>query len=281
MGIADVPGLLPGEGPLVMGIVNVTPDSFSDGGRYLKAVDAIARGRELAAQGAAFVDVGGESTRPGAPAVAAQQELSRVLPVIEALAAEGIPVSIDTSKPAIMRAAVEAGACLVNDVCALTEPDALETIADLGVGVCLMHMQGNPCTMQQAPTYDDVTGEINAFLASRITACLAAGINRSKLLVDPGFGFGKTLEHNYTLMRELPRFHDLGVPILVGLSRKGFVRVLAQAEHEESVAQLSALLAVLAVERGARVVRVHDVEITRRFLDTWVALQLPNSGTSS
>jgi dihydropteroate synthase len=250
-----------------MGIVNVTPDSFSDGGRYDDIGDALIHARELVSQGANVIDIGGESTRPGATPISVEQELDRVLPVVEALATDGILVSIDTSKPQVMREAVHAGACLINDVCALRQPGALEAAASLKASVILMHMQGTPRTMQDDPSYKDVVMEIRSFLTRRIEACQAAGLDRSNLLVDPGFGFGKTQEHNCALLDRLGEFADCGAPLVVGISRKSFVRALARSCEPEDVKKVSALLAFLAVERGAAIVRVHDVELTKRFLD--------------
>jgi len=250
-----------------MGIVNVTPDSFSDGGRYVDVGDALIHARELVSQGADVIDIGGESTRPGAGSVSVEQELDRVLPVVEALAADGVLVSIDTSKPQVMREAVHAGALMINDVCALQQPGALETAASLKVSVILMHMLGTPRTMQDQPSYKDVVMEIRSFLTQRIEVCHAAGLDRAHLLVDPGFGFGKTREHNCALLDRLGQLTECGAPLVVGISRKSFVRALARSCELEDVKEVSALLALLAAERGAAIVRVHDVELTKRFLD--------------
>ena len=258
---------MPVKDPLIMGIVNVTPDSFSDGGRYVDISDALIHARELVSQGANVIDIGGESTRPGATPVSVGQELDRVLPVVEALAADGVFVSIDTSKPQVMREAVRAGACLINDVCALQQPGALETAASLQVSVILMHMQGSPRTMQDQPSYKDVVLEIRNFLTRRIQACHEAGLDRSNLLVDPGFGFGKTREHNLELLDRLEQFTDCGAPLVVGISRKSFVNALARSCDPGDVKEVNALLALLAVERGAAIIRVHDVGLTKRFLD--------------
>jgi dihydropteroate synthase len=253
--------------PRIAGIVNVTPDSFSDGGRFDSVDAAVAHGLALVAEGADLLDVGGESTRPGATPVEEAEELARVVPVIEALAARtDVPISVDTSKPAVMRAAVAAGAGLINDVRALRADGALEVAAALGVPVCLMHLQGEPATMQQAPHYDDVVEDVRRFLADRVLACEFAGIPRARLLVDPGFGFGKTAAHNWTLLAALPRLVELGLPILVGLSRK---RMIGEATGREVPAERalgSAVAAVLAVERGANLVRTHDVAATREAL---------------
>ncbi len=248
--------------PAVMGILNVTPDSFSDGGRFIGREAALRRVREMITEGAAIIDVGGESTRPGARAVSVDEELARVIPVIEAVRSESDnPVSIDTSKPEVMREAVAAGASLINDVRALREPGALEAAAALGVPVCLMHMRGEPRTMQQHPHYDDVVGEVLAFLEARVAACEAAGIPRSRLILDPGFGFGKTLEHNLALFRALPRFVATGLPVLVGVSRKSMIgQVLGVPVTERLAGSLA--LATLAVGFGAAIVRSHDVRET-------------------
>jgi len=249
--------------PRVMGILNVTPDSFSDGGRFLDREAALRQGRALVAEGADILDVGGESTRPGAATVSVQEELDRVIPVIEALAGElPVPLSIDTSKPEVIEAAVAAGASLINDVAALRRPGALAAAGEAGVPVCLMHMQGEPGTMQQQPTYRDVVAEVRDFLAGRVAACEAAGIPRDRLLVDPGFGFGKTLAHNLALLRDLPTLHGLGVPVLVGLSRKSMIGALLDGAPVGERLYGSLAAAVLAVERGAAIVRVHDVAPT-------------------
>jgi dihydropteroate synthase len=246
-----------------MGILNVTPDSFSDGGRHVALAAALERARAMVAEGADLVDVGGESTRPGAAAVTADEEIRRVVPVIEALAAElPVAVSVDTSKPEVMRAAVAAGAGMINDVAALRRPGAVEMATALGVPVCLMHMQGEPRTMQQDPRYDDVVGEVTAFLRARVAACTAAGMPRERLLVDPGFGFGKTLAHNLALLRGLPVVAGLGVPVLVGLSRKTMIGALLGDLPVGERLYGSVAAALVAVERGAAIVRVHDVAPT-------------------
>lgn len=247
----------------IMGILNVTPDSFSDGGVFLVRDRAIARAVGMADEGADIIDVGGESTRPGAQPVSVQQELDRTIPVIEALrGAVPIPVSIDTSKPEVMRAAVAAGAGLINDVTALRQPGALTAAAELDVPVCLMHMQGEPRSMQDNPEYGDVVAEVGAFLRARIEACAAVGIPRERLLVDPGFGFGKTLAHNLTLLRRLDELGALGVPLLVGLSRKSMIGKALDLPVDGRL-YASVALALIAVQNGARVVRVHDVRATR------------------
>ena len=261
-----MPALRLMDGPQIMGIVNVTPDSFSDGGEFSSHAAAIDQGRRLAADGAHIIDVGGESTRPGAGTVSAEVEIARVLPVIKALAKDGIKVSVDTSKPEVMDAAVDAGACMINDIYALRRPGALEAAARMDVPVCLMHMQGTPATMQDVPRYEDLGGEIREFLESRIHACDLAGVDRERIVIDPGFGFGKTRQHNHTLITQLGRFMGMGVPVLIGVSRKKFVRSLAQTGSRQTIDSVSALLALMAVEQGARFVRVHNVDTTRRLL---------------
>jgi len=246
----------------VMGILNTTPDSFSDGGLWSDPTRAVDRALEMVAQGADIIDVGGESTRPGARSVGTQQELDRVLPVVEAIVAESaVTVSVDTCKPEVMRAAVAAGAGLVNDVFALRREGALEAAAALGVPVCLMHMQGQPGDMQEDPRYADVVGEVEAFLLQRAHDCEAAGISRDRIWIDPGFGFGKTLEHNVELFRALPRLCGHGYPVLVGVSRKSMLGALTGRAVDDRLAA-SVTAAVLAARRGAAVVRVHDVAET-------------------
>jgi dihydropteroate synthase len=248
--------------PVVMGILNVTPDSFSDGGRFASLPAAIDRAQQMAAEGASIIDVGGESTRPGALEVDAAEELRRVIPVIERLAATlGIPVSVDTRKAEVMRVAIQAGASMVNDVSALAGPSALDCVAGSDVGVCLMHMQGEPRTMQQSPDYADVVAEVRDFLRARVARCIAAGIAPARIVVDPGFGFGKTLEHNLALLRGLPQIAADGVPVLVGLSRKRMIGELTgQPEGDRLAGSLA--LATLAAQNGARIVRAHDVGAT-------------------
>lgn len=258
--------------PRIMGIVNVTPDSFADGGRHDSTAKAVAHALKLVGQGADLLDVGGESTRPGASGVPVQEELDRVIPVIERLVREtSLPISIDTSKPEVMRAAVDAGAGMINDVFALRRAGALEAAAALGVPVCLMHMQAEPATMQDNPVYEDVVAEIHGFFTQRLFACEMAGIERKRLLVDPGFGFGKTLEHNLRLLRQLSRFVELGVPVLAGLSRKGMIGTLTGKSVDERVVG-SAVAALIAVQNGAAIVRVHDVEATADALAIWAAV---------
>ena len=253
--------------PLVMGIINVTPDSFSDGGKFSQANLAIAHALKLVEEGAAILDIGGESTRPNATPVSLQQELDRVIPVIEALVKQvNIPISIDTYKPAVMQAAIDAGASMVNDVRALQEgaslkESALEVVAKSKVGVCLMHMQGTPQTMQNNPQYNDVVNDISAFLQARLQATIDAGVPANRILLDPGFGFGKMREHNITLIQKLESFGTLGQPLLVGLSRKS---VLGQVTGNDVDARLYASIAasVIAAQKGAKILRVHDVRAT-------------------
>ena len=258
--------------PRVMGVVNATPDSFSDGGRYLDPAQAIAHARQLVADGADIVDVGGESTRPGADEVSAAAECARVLPVVRALALDGAIVSVDTSKPEVIRAAVDAGASMINDVRALRVAGALDAAAASGAAVCLMHMKGDPRTMQQAPQYADVVADVREFLAERIDAARAAGIPAERIAVDPGFGFGKTLEHNVAVMRGLPALAALGYPVLVGYSRKSSLgAITGRGPHDRLAASLAA--ALVAIARGARIVRVHDVRETVDALAVWTLMQ--------
>ena len=254
-----------------MGILNVTPDSFSDGGRFLAREDALRQAERMVREGAAILDVGGESTRPGAAAVAVEEELDRVIPIVESLsAAFEVPVSVDTSKPEVIRAAAAAGAGMINDVTALRRPGAVEAAASTGLPVCLMHMQGEPRTMQAAPQYDDVLADIIEYLKQRMQVCERAGIGPGRLLVDPGFGFGKSLAHNLALLRNLTAFSSLGVPLLVGISRKSMLGAITGREVGERLAA-SVAAALMAVERGARVVRVHDVAATVDALAVWQA----------
>lgn len=247
--------------PIVMGIINVTPDSFSDGGHHASTAAAIAHARQLIEDGADILDIGGESTRPGAAMVSLQKELDRVLPVIEGLRDISVPVSIDTCKTEVMRAALAAGAGMVNDVNALQAEGALEVVAKSDAAVCLMHKQGIPQTMQQQPQYQDVVAEVGNFLRERIDAAETAGIVRQRIVIDPGFGFGKTLAHNLDLLRELASFRNLGVPVLAGLSRKSMLGAITGRDVKERKAA-SVAAALLAVERGAAIVRVHDVRET-------------------
>lgn len=260
--------------PLVMGIVNVTPDSFSDGGRFDRPVTALIHAEQLLAQGADILDIGGESTRPNAPAVSVDEELQRVLPVLRQLRALGVPLSLDTRRTAVMRAALEEGLVdLINDVSALEDDGALPLVAAANVGICLMHKQGNPDTMQQRPVYRDVVHEVGDYLARRVALCQEHGVARERLLADPGFGFGKTLEHNLALLRQLPQLADMaGVPLLIGISRKS---MLGQITGETMPAQrlgASVAAALLAAQGGAAIVRVHDVQATRQALQVWQAL---------
>ncbi len=251
--------LLDLDAPIVMGVLNVTPDSFSDGGRYFDLPDALAQAERMVEEGAAIIDIGGESTRPGAAPVTVEEELRRVIPVVERLAGTlEIPVSVDTRKPAVMRAAIAVGASMVNDVAALCESGAIEAVAASDVAICLMHMQGEPHTMQQEPRYADVLAEVRSFLRDRVSRCVEAGIARSRLVVDPGFGFGKTLEHNLELLRRLQEIAADGVPVLAGLSRKRMIGLLTGRDNGDRLGG-SVALAMLAALHGARIVRAHDV----------------------
>jgi dihydropteroate synthase len=245
-----------------MGVLNVTPDSFSDGGHYTTRDKACQRAAEMVAEGAALIDIGAESTRPGAQPVSAQQELERIVPILEILVKElPVPISIDTSKPQVMREVLCRGAGMINDVRALQAEGALEVLASSAVPVCLMHMQGEPGHMQDSPDYIDVLGDIRQFLASRLLACEAAGIQRDRIVIDPGFGFGKTLAHNLTLLKRLSEFHRLGVPVLVGLSRKSmFGQLLDVPVNERLYGGLAA--AAIAAWQGAKIIRTHDVKAT-------------------
>jgi dihydropteroate synthase len=261
--------------PRIMGVLNITPDSFSDGGDFFAPDAAVQRALQMQAEGAAIIDIGGESTRPGAVEVSAEEEIRRVVPVIERLAdCLAVPVSIDTRKAQVMRAAVAAGAGLINDVNALRSPAALQVAADSGVPVCLMHMQGEPRNMQAAPYYDDVVTEVREFLKQRVLDCAQAGIPRDRLLLDPGFGFGKTLTHNLQLLARLNEFRELELPLLVGLSRKSMIGTLLGLEvHARLPASLA--LAVLAAERGASIIRTHDVAATWQAIQMSVAVNTP------
>ena len=258
--------------PIVMGVLNVTPDSFSDGGRHATREAAIAHAQAMVGEGAAIIDVGGESTRPGAQPVGVAEELERVIPVVEALHRAGVAVSIDTMKPEVMRAACAAGAELINDVMALRAPGALEAARDTGAAVCLMHMRGEPRTMQQAPEYTDVVAEVTHFLHERIEACIAGGIARDRLVADPGFGFGKTLAHNLQLLGGIDRLVGVGVPILAGVSRKSmFGQLLDRSVDERLHGGLAA--ASLAAWLGARIIRTHDVRATMDALKVTAAVR--------
>jgi len=248
--------------PVVMGVLNVTPDSFSDGGRFVELPAALAQAERLAGEGAAIIDVGGESTRPGAAPVGVDEELRRVIPVIERLVERlALPVSVDTCKPEVMRAAIAAGASMINDVTALRAPGAIEAVAESDVAVCMMHMRGEPRTMQNEPRYTDVLVEVRDFLRGRVACCIEAGISVSRLVIDPGFGFGKTLEHNLELLRRLPELAADGHPVLAGLSRKSMIgKLTGRADGEHLGGSLA--LATLAMLAGAKIVRAHDVAPT-------------------
>ncbi len=259
--------------PHIMGILNVTPDSFSDGGQNNQLDSAVKAALEMLKQGATIIDIGGESTRPGAPDVALAEELARVIPVIRAIrAVSDCVVSIDTSKAEVMRQAIAAGANIINDVRALQEPGALEVAAQLNVPVCLMHMQGQPRTMQHAPHYDDMLSEIKQFFISRIEDCTNAGIAQENIILDPGFGFGKTLDHNYQLLKHMDAFSELGCPILAGLSRKSMFGNLLNRQTDERLAA-SLAGALIAVQKGATIIRVHDVTETNDVIKVWLACE--------
>lgn len=248
--------------PQVMGILNVTPDSFSDGGRWNTPEAAIQHANEMINAGATIIDIGGESTRPGAADVSVEEELERVLPVVEAIARRfEVFISVDTSRPAVMREAARAGAHLLNDIRALREPGALQAALDTGLPVCLMHMQGDPKTMQIQPVYTDVVAEIKQFFAEQIARCTAAGLPRAKIILDPGFGFGKNLSHNYQILARLSEFHDFGLPLLVGMSRKSMIGQVLNVPPEKRVTG-SIACAVIAAMQGAQIIRVHDVKET-------------------
>ncbi len=256
--------------PLIMGIVNVTPDSFSDGGKFLASEAAIAHGRRLIEDGADLLDIGGESTRPGAPAVSFQEELDRVMPVLEALVGDGIPISIDTQKIQLMTAAIRAGASMINDVNALLATGAVEACAEANVAVCLMHKQGSPANMQLAPAYENVVKEVADFLAARVTACVDAGIAKDRIVIDPGFGFGKTVEHNFRLLRELDTLVVLGFPVLAGFSRKASLGIVTGRPADDRLAA-SIAAAILCAQNGATILRVHDVRETVDAVEVLIA----------
>lgn len=261
--------------PLIMGVVNITPDSFSDGGNFTAAKAALAHARQLIAEGADIIDIGGESTRPGSAGVALDEERRRVLPVLEQLAGGPVPLSIDTQKPELMREAIAAGASMINDINALQANEALAAVAHSDVAICLMHMRGTPADMQIDPVYDDVVAEVRAFLDERVCAAHAAGIAPDRIVVDPGFGFGKTLEHNLQLLRHLDRFGAAGAIVLAGMSRKGMLgRLTGRDVNDRVFASIAA--AVIAVGKGARIVRVHDVAATRDALAVWAAVNPGN-----
>jgi dihydropteroate synthase len=258
--------------PQVMGVLNVTPDSFSDGGRYRSPEAAVEHGLRMVSEGAALIDVGGESTRPGAAPVSVAEELERVVPVIRALSSQAVVLSVDTSKPEVMAAAAAAGAGLINDVRALRAPGALAAARSSGCAVCLMHMQGEPRTMQESPVYQDVVAEVRAFLAERVAACRAVGFDSGQLLIDPGFGFGKTHAHNLTLLRRLRELTLTDVPLLAGLSRKSLVgKLTGRAAGERTWGSVA--LAVIAAMNGARIIRAHDVAATVDALKVVAALE--------
>ncbi len=266
--------------PLVMGVVNVTPDSFSDGGQYLDPAKAIARARRLIEEGADLLDVGGESSRPGAQGVSADEELRRILPVLRDLRSAPVPVAVDTVKPDVMRAALAEGAAMINDIGALRAPGAVEVVAASDAGVCLMHMQGEPRSMQQSPSYRDVAAEVSAFLEQRAAAAEAAGIARERIVIDPGFGFGKKPAHNLELLRRLGEIASLGYPVLAGLSRKSTLgAITGRPPLEREAASVAA--ALLAVEGGARIVRVHDVAATKDALAVWSAVRAGVPGNAT
>ena len=253
-----------------MGVVNITPDSFSDGGHFFDTNTAIAHARRLADEGAAIIDIGGESTRPGSAPVSQDEEMRRVLPVLEKIS--DLCVSVDTRRPAVMKAALAAGASMINDIQALQAPGAFGAIRETNCAVCLMHMKGEPATMQQDPHYDDVVGEVKSFLAERVSAALAAGVERDRLVTDPGFGFGKTATHNLIVLRRLRELADLGVPLLAGLSRKSTLGRITGRPAEERLAG-SLAMALLALQGGAKILRVHDVKETRDVVAVWEAVR--------
>ena len=264
--------------PLIMGIVNTTPDSFSDGGRYTSAQAAIDHGFKLADLGADILDIGGESTRPGAALVAVEEEIRRVVPVIEALVKAGKVVSVDTRKPEVMQAALDVGAAIVNDVMALRAPGALEIVASSQAAVCLMHMQGEPQTMQQTPDYRDVVGDVQRFLQQRVATCVSAGIAPARIVIDPGFGFGKSLAHNLALLKNLALLTAGEVPVMVGMSRKSMLGALTgQAVAQREFAGVAAHM--LALAQGVRLLRVHDVAAMRDALAIWNAVEELEDGT--
>jgi dihydropteroate synthase len=257
--------------PLIMGVINVTPDSFSDGGLYLSTAAAVAHARQLIAEGADLLDIGGESTRPGAAPVTLDEERRRVLPVLEALADAGVPLSVDTQKPGLMREAAAAGAAMINDVNGFEASGALTAVAAGDCAICIMHKQGSPQTMQQSPRYTDVVAEVGDYLQQRVVSAQQAGVTRERLVVDPGFGFGKTLEHNFELLRRLDEIAAPGVPVLAGLSRKSMIGKITGRDAGDRLAG-SVAAALFAVQRGAAIVRVHDVAATRDALAVWNAV---------
>jgi len=266
---------IPLDRPLVMGILNVTPDSFSDGARFYDKDAAIRQASQLVNEGADILDVGGESTRPGAAAVSIQEELDRVVPVVEAIISEAdVPISVDTSKPEVMEEVVRKGAGMINDVRALREPDAIDVMARYpNVAICLMHMQGEPRTMQTNPEYGDVVADVKDFLSDRIEACVAAGVNKARLVLDPGFGFGKTLDHNLQLLNRMEEFQVLGCPVLAGLSRKSMIGAVLNDAPVDQRLYGSLAAAVIAAMKGADIIRVHDVKPTADALKLVAAIQ--------
>jgi dihydropteroate synthase len=258
--------------PLIMGVLNVTPDSFSDGGKYIELNQALNHAKALISEGADLLDIGGESTRPGAQPVSLEDERRRVLPVLNALAGGVIPISIDTQKPQLMREAVTAGASMINDVCGFRADGAFEAVANSDAAICIMHMQGEPRSMQQAPHYDDVTGEVREYLAGRVLAAQQSGIGTDRIVIDPGFGFGKTMEHNLAMVRELRKFRGIGSALLVGISRKSMLGKMTGRDPLQRV-HASTAAALIAVQNGAQIVRVHDVAATRDALAVLAAVQ--------
>lgn len=262
------------ERPIIMGVVNATPDSFSDGGDAFNFEDAVARGRMLAEQGALIIDVGGESTRPGAAPVSIAEEIARTRPVVERLAGEGLSVSIDTRNADVMQAALDVGAAIINDVTALTyDPRALEVAAACSASVVLMHMQGQPGTMQENPVYENAAQDVLAYLKDRIAACESAGIKKDRIAVDPGIGFGKTLAHNLEILGQLDLYQGLDVPLLIGVSRKRFIEAISGETDPKRRVPGSIAAALAAVEKGARILRVHDVAETAQALAVWEAIK--------
>lgn len=258
--------------PLIMGVVNVTPDSFSDGGKFIQLNQALAHARRLIDEGADLLDIGGESTRPGAVPVVLEEERRRVLPLLDHFAGGTVPISIDTHKPDLMREAIVAGASMINDVSGFRDAGAFDAVAGSDVAICIMHMRGEPRTMQHNPLYDDVVQDVKDYLAHRLQDAQAAGISRERIVVDPGFGFGKALEHNLQLLRELGAFRDMGCALLAGLSRKSMLGKITGREPADRV-YASVAAALIAVQNGAHMVRVHDVAATRDALAVWKALQ--------
>lgn len=275
--MSKLQNLLQEKRPLIMGVINATPDSFSDGGHFDTAEKATEQVERLMQEGADILDIGGESTRPGSRSVGANEELSRIMPVIEFALSMNIPVSVDTSKPEVMRVAIDAGVTLVNDTNALQAPRALEIVANSSVMTCLMHMQGNPETMQLNPHYSDVVAEVMSFLKQRVASAIAAGITRDRIIVDPGFGFGKTLAHNFALLHQLDKIAAMGWPVMAGLSRKSMLGTITGNAVDNRV-HASVAAALLAVGQGARVVRVHDVKATRDAFSVFAAMDRIDPG---